>query len=271
MDAQGPRETHLVETTWEKLSNKVVDPLAEKALKSGVQKWRHAETDNFIIHYRRVTEAQKVAREIEYDLWFVANTLGATKEQYAKKSHVFVFQNESEWHQFLAECNEPTWVGSFAMRDELFLHVGGMGEEFDSQTLAHETTHAVVARLYPHKVWPYWLGEGFAEYEGSASVAARKGVWIKRYQRELDGAELSFDELTGMVQYPSDRAKVVQLYRTSEKLVRFIMTEFPKERFVKFVEQVLNGAPLQQAVLNVYGDRVPDFATFKVRYDKFQK
>lgn len=35
-------------------------------------------------------------------------------------------------------------------------------------TPAHETTHAVVARIYRRQRWPVWLGEGFAEYVGAA-------------------------------------------------------------------------------------------------------
>src|SRR5438874_716867 len=63
-----PREVPLVEKKFEQLSNQQISEDGRQALAINPAKWRHAETDNFIIHYRRVTEAQKVVREVEYDL-----------------------------------------------------------------------------------------------------------------------------------------------------------------------------------------------------------
>ncbi len=87
-----------------------------------------------------------------------------------KKSHVFIFEDEKDWKTFLAQdrharrgrrvlptatnCSSTCATATRAL--------------FDSQTLAHETTHAVVARLYPGKRWPLWLSEGFAEQMSGA-------------------------------------------------------------------------------------------------------
>ena len=266
-----PREVGLVEKKIDQLANRDFDELGTKALAIALAKWKHAETENFIIHYRRATEARRAVREIEYDLWFVAQTLGVTKDRYSKKSHVFIFQDEREWGEFLAETKVPDWSASFAHGDELFLHVGGMGEGFDSHLLGHETTHAVVARLYPRDHWPVWLNEGFAEYMGGASVAAKKGQFIKGLQADLQYASLSLDELTAMTEYPADIKQVHQLYQSSEKLVRFLMGQFPKDRIARFIETVLAGESLEKAVLKVYGDQVADFEAFKKKYARFQK
>jgi len=267
-----PSEVPLVEKPWDELSNKEVSPDGEKALAIAPEKWKHAETDNFILHYRRVTEAHKVAREIEYDIWFVAKTLGATPDKYKRKSHVFIFEDDTEWQNFLADTEIPSWAGSFAVGDELFLNVrrSETTGRFDSQTLAHETTHAVVARLYTTR-WPLWLSEGFAEYMGSASVAARKNETVRGRQHVLEFAGLSLDQLTAMTRYPDDPIVVTQLYESAEKLVRFIMNDLPKERFLSFVDAILSGSDLKDAVLKVYGDKFKDFDEFEKKYDRFTK
>ena len=210
-------------------------------------------------------------REIEYDLWFIAKALLATKDRYAKKSHVYIFQDEKEWKQFLTDTRKPEWFASFAHSGNLFLHVGGMGEGFDSHLLAHETTHAVVARLFPNRNWPVWLNEGFAEYMGGASVAARKKQFVKGMEKNLQHAVLSFQDLTAMTEYPQDRQKVHELYQSSEKAVRFLMTEFPKEQFPKFVEAILGGADFKSAVEQIYGDQIQDFSAFQSKYARFDK
>jgi len=294
IDADQPpaRDIPLVEKPWDQLSNKEVGEDGEKALQIKPERWKHAETDNFIIHYRRATEAHKVVREIEYDLWFVAKTLGATPAQYRRKSHVFVFEDENEWKIFLANTSAPSWAGSFAYRDELFLSVRHMesGGQFDSHTLAHETTHAVVARLYPFEHWPVWLNEGFAEYMGSASVAARNHIFLKNAERNLGNAGMPLDEMFGLRHYPEDEDKVAQLYQTGEKFVRFLMTELPKERFRQFVTALLAsnntppsddvtapvdktaaGANVEKVFMSVYGDKFKTFDAFQKKFATFSK
>lgn len=270
------REIPLVEKKLEDLSNNNVSKDGQIALAIDPAKWKHAETDNFIIHYRRATEAQKVVREIEYDLWYVATTLKATRERYAKKSHVYVFEDQKEWQSFLNQSNnQMKWAVSFAFRDELFLNVRGAGNSgtgsFDSHTLAHETTHAVVARIFPRKRWPLWLSEGFAEYMGGASVAARKGQSSRHFERDLNRADLPLEKLAEITSYPESQSEIHQLYQTSEKFVRFLMSEMPRDRIVSFIDAVLGGQSLNDAVLSTYSDKVKDWADFQKKYAKFTK
>jgi hypothetical protein len=266
-----PRDVVLVEKKRDELSNRDFAELAKKALAMQPDKWKHAETENFIVHYRRVTEAKKVLREVEFSLWFIANSLGATRERYQRKSHVFVFKDEAEWQRFIAGAGVPPWTHSFAHGDELFLNVRGDTGLFDSKTLAHEATHAVVARLYPDRHWPLWLNEGFAEYMSGASIAARMRLYTKGFQKPLHSAKLTLEELTAMTAYPEDEKEVAQLYQSSEKLVRFLMNELPKERFAKFVELLLERRKLPDAIAAVYGDEFKDFDSFRKKYDAFVK
>ena len=116
-----PYDVPLRQEHWEQLADHSISPAGEKALALHPERWRHGETENFVIHYRSLSDALQIAREIEFDLWYVAQSLGATSEQYARKSHVYVFQDEKEWQKFPVETQAPDWVHSFALRDELFL------------------------------------------------------------------------------------------------------------------------------------------------------
>lgn len=266
-----PREVTLTEKKFEDLSDKEISDYGQKAFTIAPTKWKHAETPNFVLHYRRATEAQKVAREVEFDLWFIATTLGAGKDRYEKKSHVYVFEDEQEWKQFLPFTRVESWAASFARGDELYLNVRREGGGFGSTTLAHETSHAVVARLYPGKRWPLWLNEGFAEYMGGASVAARKGQTTKRFQNQLQKAEMPLSTLEGLTSYPASQEQVGQLYQTSEKFVRFLMTEGGKERIAGFIDATLAGRGMQAAVLEVYSDKFKDWDAFQRRFERFTK
>lgn len=265
-----PQDARLVEKKFEELSDVRLSPLGQKVLEINPKKWRHAESENFVYHFRRVTEAQRVVREVEYTLWFVAKALNAGKDRYTKKSHVFIFLDEKEWRQFLIDNGFPEWSASFAHGDDLYLSVARAGGQFDSDTLSHEATHAVVARLYPRQRWPLWLNEGFAEYMGTATQAFRKKIYLKGMQGKLSKADMELDELFALKQYPQEREKVTTLYQTSERVVRFVMTDFPKERFPQFVDVVLAGNSFEDAMLQVYGDSISSAAELRKKYNRFQ-
>ncbi|MEO8354117.1 MAG: hypothetical protein ABI680_20505 [Chthoniobacteraceae bacterium] len=266
-----PREIPLVEKKFEELGDQDVSDYGKKALGIDPDKWKHAETENFVLHYRRVTEAKKVAREVEYDLWFIATTLNATKESYQRKSHVYVFEDEEQWKDFLKLTEAPEWSASFARGDELFLNVRRKGGGFGSDTLAHETSHAVVARLFPNQRWPMWLNEGFAEYMGGASIAASKGQTLKRHQNKLTSADMSLAQLEAITEYPSNSTQLSQLYQTSELFIRFLMNELPKDRIVPFINAILAGKGIQKSVLEIYGDKFTDWDAFMKRYERFSR
>ncbi len=145
-----PFDVPLRQERWEQLPDHAISPAGEKALALRPQQWRHGETENFIIHYRGLSDALQIAREIEFDLWYVAQSLGATQDQYARKSHVYVFADEKEWQKIrrghrtrpIGRTALP-WATSFSSNVNAAAQGG-----FDSRTLAHETTHAVVARIY---------------------------------------------------------------------------------------------------------------------------
>ncbi len=261
------QDAQLVEKPLAQLSDQRISADGEKALAIRPAAWLHGETPHFILHYRRITEARRVALEIDFHVTYVAKVLNAPPERYARKSHVFIFEDEADWKTFVTQANAPPWSASFARGDELFLNIrDGRTGIFDSQTLAHETTHAVVARLYPDKHWPTWLGEGFAEQMSGASTGARMGQYNQRLLQRFQFATLPLDKVVTTTEYPTDIKAVAQLYQSSEKLIRFLMTKNPPDRFPKFVDAILAGDPFVAAVVKVYGDRYKDYDTFAKDY-----
>jgi hypothetical protein len=253
--------------TWATLSNRDVSHLGSKALEMNPRNWYHGETEDFIIHYRNFSDALQIAREIEFDLWYVAKTLGAAREQYAQKSHVYVFQDDKEWRAFItqAKYREP-WAHSFAIHDELFLNVHGTGQGFESHTLAHETAHAVVARIYRNRRWPIWLSEGFAECMADACGAVRRGLQPGAYPRNLPSASMVLTELLALVRYPDEGSAATEMYQTSTKFVRYLFTKYPADLFPRFVDHVLSGEPAPSALVAVYGEEFRDMTAFDKRF-----
>ncbi len=266
----------LEEKPWDKLANHDVGNEGEVALGIRPQAWLHGETPNWILHYRRITEAKRVALEIDFHLNFVAKTLGARPDQLAHKANVFVFEDEKDWKEFMSKVTAfssvSAWAASFAHGQDLFLNVrAGNTGMFDSGTLAHETTHAVVARVYPRRGCPLWLNEGFAEEMSGRSVGARMGQYNQRMLQRFQSAVLTPDQLIAMTTYPTDLPSVWQLYQSAEKLVRFLMTDAPADRFPKLFEAMMNGDDFPTAITKFYANKYPTYDAFKQRYARLAR
>jgi hypothetical protein len=263
--------TALTPLAWEQLSNTEVGPVGAHVLALQPSKWRHAETPAYILHFRRETEARKVDRELRHNLQFVARLLARPLPAIARKPHAFIFEDAEDWNAFLTVSGAPAWSGSLAIGQDLFLNVrGGSGRNrFDYGALAHEATHAVVARLYPGRPWPVWLNEGFAEYVSGAGVADRRNQTPGRHQEALPRATLTFAELERIAAYPSDPDAIHRLYESAERVVRFLFAEFPPERFPWFVDTLLDGLGFEAAMWRIYGDRFKDWDSLQRHYRQF--
>ncbi len=256
---------------WDDLSNHAVSPYGEKALQIDPKKWRHAETENYIIHFRRETEAKKVFRELELNLAYVAEVLGA--ENYQKKAHAYVFEDDGEWKGFLVASDLPVWASSLAVGDELFLNVrsGGKGGRFDYHTLAHEATHAVVARLYPESRWPLWFNEGFAETMAEEGIADRRNQSVRRHQQRLQLADLKPEDIEGAVAYPEGELDRARFYQSAAHFVRFIRATYPKEKFPTFVSEIVAGRGMIEAALSAFPDHVKSEEEFRKELQRFSR
>ncbi len=140
---------------------------------------------------------------------------------------------------------------------------------FDSHTLAHETTHAVVFRIHGNRRWSLWRNEGFAEFMGDASVAARNSRSPRSNQRKLQFAEMSVAELLATARYPEAPLEIARLSDTGAKFVRYLFNKYPQELFPKFVDRIMAGLPPADALREIYGKEFSDMADFETRFSRF--
>ena len=264
---------NFVEKPWDQLPNHDVGDEGQLALSVRPNAWLHGESPNWILHYRRITEAKRVALEIDFHMNFVSKTLGAKPDQIAHKANVFIFEDDKDWKEFMAKRppDNLAFAASFATGENLFLNVrNGTTGMFNSQILAHETTHAIVARIF-HRNPPLWLSEGFAEEMSGRSTGARMGQYNQRLLQHSQTPPLSVDQLVAIREYPQDLNEVYRLYENSEKLVRFLMTNTPPEPFQKLFGALLEGEDLPTLIPKYCGNKFPTYAAFTQAYARLPK
>jgi len=165
----------------------------------------HAETENFVVHYRRATRRRKSCAR-----WSTISGSSPRPRRDPRryqKNPTSSFLRTRRVKRFLDVTNNPMkWSVSYAHGDELFLMCAARQSRpepsFDSHTLAMKQ-HAVVARLYPRNRWPLWLNEvspsTWAAQRGRAERAA-----VAPYERDLHSGDMPLSKLCML--HPTDRS-----------------------------------------------------------------
>ena len=258
-------DVQLVEKPWEQITDQQLFEHGKTALGQNPSKWHHAETEHFVIHFHKRIDAQKVARQAEFYYDQVKKDLLAEKDRFDRKSHIFLFEKDAEWHQFVADAKFMEWSAGVSYRSELyFLSRQGSGD-FAAGTLAHEMTHCIFYRFVPRRI-PMWLNEGFAEFESGNAYAKFKGIGGGNRGSGRGGAAgYPLQKLLTATEYPKEQEDVREFYRTSERL---LITKLDRSRFVPLVIKIADGAKLETAVLEIYSDKFKSFDEFVKRYEK---
>ncbi len=256
----------LVEKPWEKLSHKKLMEFGEKAIGSEPQSWKHGETEHFVYHFQELADAQKVGELAEAYYLQIQIDLGVTQDRLTRKNHVFIFHNNDKWREFIKILHLGDWAMGVARRTELFL-LSPRESRFASGALGHEITHCIFYRFVSNPI-PLWLNEGFAEFESLHAYAKFRGLDETRYGSRRP-VHYPLKQLLSATKYPKE--DVSKFYAASERLVRFLLTQQDRRRFLPFVQMVANGSKSEDALLFIYHDQFKSFAAFADAFEKFNR
>ena len=218
-------------------------------------RWKHLQTDHFILHHDQKIFAAKVARLGEQFYQAISADLPNLQDRIAPaRSHVFIFRDPRDWGAIVAGTPglEP-WTASFVRGQAMYLQETGTATADKMETLAHEMTHLVFNRFLPVRL-PLWLNEGLAEYYGEFAYRAAKGMGQSKgnaFRPLRNWTPLA--ELLAAETYPTDPADVARFYATSKYLVGYLLLKQPRARWDAFFARLLAGEPALPALLESYG------------------
>jgi len=229
-------------------------------------KWKHAQTEHFVIHYEMELFALKVAHMAEFFYSYIAQDLQGAEDHVRGRSHLFIFRTEARWKKFLeSQPNHQAWTFSFVQGPSMYLQQAENRTK-SADVLAHEMTHLVINRFIRHRL-PLGLNEGIAEYYGEFAFAAFRGTTrsphavFKALRDPLDlRTFLAADK------YPDNEQAVHRFYQTAKYFVGFLMTKKPREKFPAFLAAVSGEAKPEEVLVEHYG-----FADFKALEKEFGK
>ncbi|MCG3150211.1 MAG: hypothetical protein PCFJNLEI_03691 [Verrucomicrobiae bacterium] len=234
------------------------------ALGLSPEKWKHAETEHFIVHF--VRNGEKVGRFAEEQYREVREFLGDRPDLLkGRKSQVFAFFEPEDWRKFAARVQVP-WAAGITRGDEFFYLAvtETKRSEAKDRTLAHEMTHLVFNRFYRGRL-PLWLNEGIAEYFGQ-----RKTSTISQFRQRMGQTEpYHLGKLLAAEKYPERPEEIQAFYAEAAIIVDFLTrTSERRQLLPKFVERVMDGRDVVEG-MRLYGYQ--DWADFEKDYRKYRR
>ena len=218
-------------------------------------RWRHLQTEHFIIHHDQRMFAAKVARLGEQFYAAIAADLPGLQDRIVPaRSHIFIFRNDRDWQTIVAgTAGLDEWTASFVRGPVMYLEQTGPAAADRMATLAHEMTHLVLNRFVPVRL-PLWLNEGLAEYYGTFAYRDAKGLGqspVNAFRPLKDPLPLA--ELLAAAGYPADAAELRRFYATSKYLAGFLLLRQPQEKWPEFFARAAAGDNATAALLETYG------------------
>jgi len=234
-------------------------------------KWKHLQTEHFILHYERKMFASKVARMGEQFYDAISADLPALRDRVSPaRSHIFIFRDPKDWKSIVARTpGLDPWAASFVRGQTMYLQEIGKRTSQKMETLAHEMTHLVFNRFLSVRL-PLWLNEGLAEYYGEFAYRAAKGMGQSRRSafRPLR-SWMPLPELLNATAYPVDPAEVTLFYTTSKYLVGFLRIKQPQEKWDLFFARLMDGESPLPALL--YSYEWADLSALEKDFAKFAR
>jgi hypothetical protein len=260
----------LTEIGYERLSEKAMTALSQRALAVRAADWKHAETEHFIYHFFDRPTASAVSVEAEFYYRVVAKELGKDTARWERKCHVFIFHDEADWKQFQQGGGLDPWTGGIHSEGTL-LFLRNPGWRANNATLPHEITHLVLHRFFGNGI-PLWMHEGFAEY---AAARCRAAFYRARgFNEKPRGSVVPADafvplsEFTELAAYPQQQEAIIAFYAQSEKLVRFLCNA-DKAAFGQLMESLSRGSRFDRALGQTFGRQYPTVAALEQAFKPY--
>jgi hypothetical protein len=95
---------------WSTISDQSISDWGQAALAINPGKWKHGETEHFIIHFNR--NGEMIARRCENFYTEIKEFFGNRKDRMENhKSQVFAFYESSDWNKFIAATGLHQFAG----------------------------------------------------------------------------------------------------------------------------------------------------------------
>ena len=218
------------------------------------QDWNIFKSTHFLVYYDKAGQEQldRLTQRAEEYYNAITDDFGFTRFNFwtwDDRAKIYLFDSQEE---YMNATGTPAWSGGQAMASSKVIRTFITAPDFLENILPHEMGHIIFREMvgFNNPAIPLWLEEGVATYQEK-----RRAPGVKKYLagRIKDG---SFMGLSGLESFDlansKDREKVELFYLESYGLLNYLISEFGKDRFVLFCQNLRDYKDLTRALALTY-------------------
>ena len=224
------------------------------SLFAGEEDWKLFKSTHFLVYYKsapedtlnRLTErAENYYNDITEELGFNRFNFWTWED----RAKIYLFDTQGE---YMRATGTPEWSGGEALPGTKVIRTFVTAPDFLDNILPHEMGHIIFREMvgFNNPAIPLWLEEGVAGYQEKKRTPGIKAYLAGRIQKK------SFMDLSGLEGfYPAnsnDREKVELFYLESYSMLDYLISEFGKDRFVLFCQNLRDHKDLRRALALTY-------------------
>jgi hypothetical protein len=232
------------------------------------------DTSHFVFYYhpndKRLMEslidnAEALRRDVVKDLGV----------DFMEKTKVYLAPSFKQYQELQPGGEIPSWSAAVAYPSLNLIIIQSpkaiKGQSIDlGKILKHEFTHIALGKAFSKREEiPLWLNEGLAMYESREWDLSRISTITRAV---LTDSLIPLSEITRL--FPLEANKAELAYSESFYLISFLISQYGKENFHRFLKEYSGGKALKEVLREVYGIKWEDFEEkwknyLKVRFSWF--
>ncbi|MCA9403580.1 MAG: hypothetical protein KC897_07355 [Candidatus Omnitrophica bacterium] len=215
--------------------------------------WQEERGRHTIVFYRSAPRdfVQSVEESAEDYYSRITRTFGFPRRgvwSYDERVKIYIYDNEDE---YVTVGQQKRWSHGVASPYEKIIRTYPAASGFFDTTLPHELAHIVFREYVGYRTFiPTWFEEGVAMY---AERAKRFGAHNAVREARRHGQFRTLEELTltGM-RGINGRQEAALFYTHAASIVKFMIDEHGKQKFVRFCRKLKEGKPFDWALDESY-------------------
>lgn len=215
--------------------------------------WQVLKSTHFLVYYKSASEKSlnQLTQKAEECYNSITEDLGFNRFNFwtwDNRAKIYLFDNQVEYRK---ETHAADWSAGEADVTSKTIMTFVTAAGFLDNILPHEMAHIIFNEMvgFDNPAIPLWLQEGVAGYQQGNISSVKAGLADKLRQ----GNFIYLDELgRTAVSGSEDRAKVALFYAESYSLVKYLISEFGKDRFVFFCQNLRDSKNLASALSKTY-------------------
>lgn len=220
---------------------------------AGALDWQLLKSTHFFIYYKGAPQntVDDLAQAAENCYNSITEELGFNRFDFwtwDRRARIYIFDNQQDYQK---DTGAASWSAGQAIAANKLIKTFVTAPGFLNNVLPHELAHIIFREMvgFYNPAVPLWLEEGVATYQGE-NISLVKAKLADKI-RTGDFIALSDLNRYGIPQ-KEDKARVELFYVESYSLVKYLISEYGRERFVFFCQSLRDSGNLGGALSKAY-------------------